>query len=307
MHARLRAWLELFRVPNLLTVPGDPIAGFLLALVWTGGASTAWWRLAPAAGIALALYAFGLVHNDMSDFVEDLRQRPGRPLPSRRISVRAAGMAAFALLLLTLVLSRLIRAETTPVIVALVVLILVYNGGLKRLPVVGPLNMGLCRAASLLIGATAASGFQAFTSPLVLAGAATTWLYIALVTQVARTETKPTGNRLALFALPLSPLIVLVGVLASGWRQNPIFMDHSWVWLLLLLAAVAQAEFACKAVRRSGDPATVQRTIGVLIRGLILLQAFMTALAPWPGQVFAAGLVLAFFASRSLGKRFHAS
>ena len=30
----MKAWLQLFRVPNLFTVPGDPLAGFLIA---TGG------------------------------------------------------------------------------------------------------------------------------------------------------------------------------------------------------------------------------------------------------------------------------
>ena len=35
---RLRAWLEILRVPNLPTVPGDPLAGVLLAAAAAGGA-----------------------------------------------------------------------------------------------------------------------------------------------------------------------------------------------------------------------------------------------------------------------------
>jgi hypothetical protein len=32
-HPKLTAWLQLLRVPNLFTVPGDPLAGFSLAAV----------------------------------------------------------------------------------------------------------------------------------------------------------------------------------------------------------------------------------------------------------------------------------
>ena len=31
MPSTLRTWLQLFRAPNLFTVPGDPLAGYLLA------------------------------------------------------------------------------------------------------------------------------------------------------------------------------------------------------------------------------------------------------------------------------------
>ena len=33
-RSKLGAWLQLLRAPNLLTVPGDPLAGF--CLVWAG-------------------------------------------------------------------------------------------------------------------------------------------------------------------------------------------------------------------------------------------------------------------------------
>jgi 4-hydroxybenzoate polyprenyltransferase len=76
------AWLRLLRLPNLLTVPGDVLAGFLLAPAAAGGAGSIRCLLAIPAG--LLLYAAGLVLNDLFDYAEDLRDRPDRPLPSQR-------------------------------------------------------------------------------------------------------------------------------------------------------------------------------------------------------------------------------
>src|SRR5438876_11164896 len=88
MFTSLRAWLQLFRVPNLFTVPGDPLAGFLLA---TGGRIDA--RVVFAILASLFLYAAGLAMNDLADFDEDRRERPKRPLASGAISRGAAWIA----------------------------------------------------------------------------------------------------------------------------------------------------------------------------------------------------------------------
>ena len=82
-------------MPNLLTVPGDPSAGFFLAAL----AVESWptrpvLRVGIAAGVSLLLYAAGLLWNDYFDFAEDLRDRPDRPLPSGRVHPRIAGVVA---------------------------------------------------------------------------------------------------------------------------------------------------------------------------------------------------------------------
>jgi 4-hydroxybenzoate polyprenyltransferase len=65
------------RLPNLFTVPGDPIAGFLLAC---GAANQRValldYRVAFAVIASLCLYSAGLVMNDLFDLEEDRRDRP---------------------------------------------------------------------------------------------------------------------------------------------------------------------------------------------------------------------------------------
>lgn len=163
----LTAWLQLVRLPNLLTVPGDPLAGALL----TGAALD--WR--PVAA-SVCFYAAGLSSNDVFDAAEDARDRPDRPIPSGRVSRTAAGIAAVALAVIGLGLAFL--ADRLAIGATLLAAIVLYNAGGKRIPVFGPLNMGACRGLSLLLGAT---GFT--PAAVVLA------LYIAVVTGIARHET----------------------------------------------------------------------------------------------------------------------
>src|SRR4051812_1422919 len=94
----LRHWLQLFRAPNLFTVPGDPLAGFLLAYGWThDGSAHLDARAGCAVAASLCLYAGGLVMNDLADAAEDRRDRPQRPIPSGSVPIRSA-LTACALL-----------------------------------------------------------------------------------------------------------------------------------------------------------------------------------------------------------------
>ena len=68
----LKNWLQLLRAPNLFTVPGDPLAGFLLA---SGGEFVAYAAFL-AMGASICFYCGGLLLNDLADLEEDRRDRP---------------------------------------------------------------------------------------------------------------------------------------------------------------------------------------------------------------------------------------
>ena len=77
------AWLRLLRLPNLLTVPGDVLVGFVLAGSGPAMGSTG---LAWAVAASLCLYAGGLLINDLVDREVDQHERPDRPLPAGLVS-----------------------------------------------------------------------------------------------------------------------------------------------------------------------------------------------------------------------------
>jgi 4-hydroxybenzoate polyprenyltransferase len=206
------AWLRLLRLPNLLTVPGDVFAGFLLAPAASGGD---WAQLLLAVPAGLLLYAAGLVLNDLFDYAEDLRERPDRPLPANQISREAAAAAALVFFWIAAFLAAFFDA--LPVALPLILFIILYDVGLKRRPFLGPALMGACRAGNLLLGGAAASdGLPAAPAPWLAAAAL--GLYVAAVTHLARRETAPgttfPPERIGRLLRLLIPLQALLGVAA---------------------------------------------------------------------------------------------
>ncbi len=209
----IRSWLQLFRIPNLLTVPGDPIAGYYLSL----GIGTAHFvKLALAAAASLLLYAAGLLLNDLADEQEDRNVAPGRPLPSGRVQRRTVLIVCGTLFVLGFAMCALLGNQGRVIGVALIVLILLYNGMLKNVPFAGELTMGLCRGFSFLLGAS--QGVRLEARVFVIALIVT--IYISVVTALAKQEhsevrelsavTPETIGMLVSLMLPIQAGIVLL-------------------------------------------------------------------------------------------------
>ena len=185
---RLRAWLQLLRAPNLLTVPGDPIVGFMLAGAFTEHSIDPL-RLIWAGLASVLFYCAGLVHNDLCDLTEDRRDRPDRPLPSGRITPAAARVAVVVFVVAALASSALASLAALSVGAALLTSVLVYNHITKRVGLLGSINMGLCRGLSLVLGA-AAMGWSGVARPMVLVCAGMLTVYTASITKIAANETR---------------------------------------------------------------------------------------------------------------------
>lgn len=304
--SRARAWLELLRVPNLFTVPGDPVAGFML----TGAACQVIWMekafcaLGECILTSLFLYAAGLVTNDLFDFKEDLRDRAARPLTSGRVGRLSAGLVAGVFFAAGIASAFYAGQPTGILAVVLAAAILAYNAAVKRIPVVGPLNMGLCRGLSSALGASV-FGFKAFQSPFVIAAAGGLTLYVMFVTLIAAKET--TGRAPGWLA-------ILPAVILLPWLVSLELVGGNDVMATVTLApALAAAAIACKTgidIWNQRKPAAVSKAIGTFLRLLILAQASicLTASKPPDTALFAGiALILLWPASTWLGRKFYAS
>ncbi|HEX8311697.1 MAG TPA: UbiA family prenyltransferase [Chthoniobacteraceae bacterium] len=317
--SRLRTWLQLFRAPNLFTVPGDPIAGYVLA---------SFGALEPALLLAviasLCLYAAGLLDNDLADLAEDRAERPHRPLPSGAAQPVAVAIVALLLLAIGLVCAAAASITALKVAAVLAIAIAFYNHWGKRIPIFGALNMGACRGLSLLLGATAAPHGELTISllargrldPLFVAILLVT-LYIAAITHLARYETK---SQVPIDAkwLPISAL--LFGMI-SFLRQLPApsfngglvgFLEQltpTTFWSVFFLYAVAFVTCLQITWKLATDPeASIPPSIGQFIRLLLLLQAaFCVANASLTGTAAAMLLLILWPLSRAASKRFYAS
>lgn len=305
--SKLFAWLQLFRAPNLLTVPGDPIAGFLLAAAATGiAAPKPALQMALAAAVSLMLYSAGLVWNDLFDLAEDRRQRPGRPLPSGRVRPGDALMVANALGALAIAVAAVAGWPTMWVAVALGLVVVAYDGALRRNPLLGPLSMGCCRGLSVLVGA-AAFGGAGLSAPPVLAATGGITLYVTAVTWLARGETKARPVPAQRVAIALA-MVVWLAAVAVGFYAVGVG-EALWTWALLAITVVAMLWLVGSLVKLGGQPAPkiVQRVVGELIGGIVLVQAALVLTPGISGLGLASGLVGAFLLNRSLGKVFYAS
>ena len=187
-RGKLAAWAQLVRLPNLFTVPGDPLAGFALAGGLAAGADLL--IVLPCAAASLMLYCAGMILNDVFDRDEDARDRPGRPIPAGQVSLPAAVAAAVALMAAGIAAAAAVSLGTAIVAVALAGTILAYDAGGKRIRMLGPVNMGLCRGLSLLMGAAAAGPYRATSAPVAVACGLLTG-YIAVVTYLSGFEAGP--------------------------------------------------------------------------------------------------------------------
>ena len=299
----LRTWLQLFRAPNLFTVPGDPLAGYLLACY---GAVEP--RIFLPLAASLFFYAAGLLLNDLADLAEDRAERPARPLPSGAASPVAVGVVMVLLAIGGLALCFMVNGWALGVGTTLLFAIVSYNLGGKRAPVFGAINMGLCRGLSLLLGATAVPHgdlsirlmLHRRLDHLTIAFLLVT-LYIAAITNLARFETKSAAPGIAKWL----PAAVIAGGAVSFLRLIHGANRNSTV-TLFILAFVVSAHAGWQLVSQPQRP--LPPMIGRFIRLLLVVQAaFCAAAGGIVGSAAAAFLIILWPVSRAVGKRFYAS
>ena len=195
---RLMAWLKLFRVVNLPTVPGDVFVGAAVGLVSIGKSAWhspslahVWW----ASLASVFFYMFGLVHNDIVGAKKD----KDRPIPNGEISLDSALAASVVCLACGFYVAWFGGLIGEPFwssktwsstswlrnAVWLVIAIVLYN----RFKMAW--MMGICRGLNVILGATAVGCIDLRA----LMVAVLWWLYITLVTLYSTGEEKDLGKR----------------------------------------------------------------------------------------------------------------
>jgi 4-hydroxybenzoate polyprenyltransferase len=291
--SRLRAYAQLVRLPNLPSAFADVCLGALAAGALPGRTGAALLLLA-ASG---CLYSAGMAWNDFFDVEQDRRERPSRPIPSGRISRRAAGWCGAALLaagvLLALAAGWTVGSRLPGgLAVTLVGAVLLYDGWLKR-TWAGPVGMGACRSLNVLMGVSAAGGLGWPWGPHL---ALVVGLYIAGVTWFARTEARA-SSRAALRGAAAVMLAALLLTLPAAAARPPGTVSPLFVYLLVALGFAVGLP-AARALA-APTPARVQAAVKRALLGLILLDAVLaTAFAREAGLLLLLLLLPALYLNR---------
>ena len=271
--AAMLPYLRIVRAPAVFSALGDPLAGVLIA----GGALTGS-RASRLSGAAGLIYLAGMALNDFADREEDARDRPERPIPSGALPPRTAALLGGSLLLGGVAMAHSAGARWSGG--ALAALVVAYDFPLKHSSTLGPIAMGACRSASLLMGVEAVRGSMVAEGGehALMLGA-----YVAGLTLIARSETGVARSAELRGGALIVGAALLASVLRGGSRSLP------WGVLAATLAGPAVA----RALRAPG-PATVGPAVGALVRAIPALDGSLAATsAPVPTLVLASLLGLA--------------
>jgi 4-hydroxybenzoate polyprenyltransferase len=250
---------RLFRLPLVLSALGDPVAG-----LYVGGERAPLPYLGAALSAAF-LYLGGMALNDLFDLPSDRLRHPHRVLPQGRVRTDQALGVGAACLTAGVTLAGIVGPACGGTALAIVLVAVAYDAGLKRAGPAGDVAMGSCRGLSFLLGVHGAAGLGA---PLWAYGLALVHTaYVAAVTAVSRLEDREEpvparvpGFRLApgLGALLAAPLLVPA---FSGMGLLP----------FALLAGTLCTLLARGPVRWSAPP--LARLVGAGVRGTLLVDA----------------------------------
>ncbi|MBO4286862.1 MAG: UbiA family prenyltransferase [Kiritimatiellae bacterium] len=276
----LEPWYRILRLPLLLTIPGEPVAGFLLASAASGQSKPLGVMLA-AVGAALFFAVFGHLLNDLLDLSIDETAHPDRPLPSGEITVPQARMAAVVSVLSGLNLALFAGRPVLYAGVVLCCLLLARHAFLKRIPVIGACTAGLCRALSFLFGVLAvmpdwiSSGrFLESDGALLWVALACVTLYTAAVAHLARRAEKKDGGRMRYHCVSLGSSFVQHRAGKKdrgGMRWLPLAVLLPYLAGLMLLASLRQnGEAAVSASKTAATSALAFLSAVALLRGWLL-------------------------------------
>jgi len=259
---RVKAYLQLMRLPNVFTAIADIVAGYVIVRGFAGS-------IAELAALILAtsgIYAAGCVLNDYCDREIDARERPSRPLPSGRVSEREALLLACFLFAGGIFGAYLAGPASFFLALAIVLLVIVYDTRSKQHDIVGPLNMAACRAGNLLLGMSPA---LAVSLPLLFP--LVSFCYIFLVTVFSRLETEGNaGSQAWLMTGGIAGIFLLFAALAA---RGDIRAD-AFLYLLLLACLVLPP---LRRALRHNTPQAVQQSVRSLILAIPFLDAAYAA------------------------------
>jgi 4-hydroxybenzoate polyprenyltransferase len=286
-QSAIRPYLQLMRPPNLLTAAADILAGFAAAALANVGALP--WLLLATTG----LYGGGVVLNDVFDAQLDARERPERPIPAGRVTVRDGALLGAVLLAAGAGAAFLPSPVSGLLALLIVACVVLYNAWGKHQPVFGPINMGACRGLNLLLGVSAAPALlgQRWFLALIPLG------YIAAITAVSNGEVH--GGRRGTGRLALGLVsAVLLALLALAWTPG-----FAWLPLLPFLALFAWRVLPpFWRAARDPQPGPIRAAVKAGVLSLIVLDAAIAA--GYAGPLYGAVVLALLFAAGRIARLF---
>jgi 4-hydroxybenzoate polyprenyltransferase len=240
------------RPANIITsvsdvLAGVAISGFLFEATFQTNYTV---PLALLCISTMGLYGGGVVFNDVFDQALDKAERPERPIPRGVVTIKEARGLGILLLFTGIITALLVSNLSGLLAMSIVIAALLYNKFSKHHPVLGPLNMGLCRGLNLLLGIS------------IITAAVSEWwflgfvpvIYIAAITMISRGEVHGGRKDVLLISVFLYLVVIACFLYFSFVKEQflysmPFILAFAWMIFTPLVKAVQNPEV--KNIRKS--------------------------------------------------------
>lgn len=279
----MKYYLQLMRPANLVTALADILAGIAITKYNFSVASSSIVPVFLLSISTIGLYGGGVVFNDIFDAELDKIERRERAIPSGKVTIFNAGILGIILLVVGVVSAFFVSLFSGLIACFIAIMALVYDKWGKHNYYLGPINMGLCRGANLLLGVS-----------ISLSGLLNYWwlaflpiLYIAAITMISRGEVHGSTKNILLLSGFLYLIVNLSQLFTSFTFGNllitfPFVLLHIWLIFRPLITAIKNpiAPNIGKAVKAGVISLIVMDAAWVAVSGNLLLAFFVLLLLP---------------------------
>jgi 4-hydroxybenzoate polyprenyltransferase len=207
MKEKLMGFARLARPANLPTAAADILAGVAITLFLEHIEVLSYLKENSISVLLLvfssiALYAGGVVFNDVFDAELDAVERPERAIPSGLIFKREAVYFGVILMVVGISLAFNCNRLAGVISIVLTIAILTYDAYFKQFAFSGPLNMGICRGLNLLLGMSIVSQISNWHIAIVPV------IYIFAITLISRGEVHGDNKKHIVWAGVLYAIVI---------------------------------------------------------------------------------------------------
>lgn len=250
------------RPANIVTAVADILAGIAISGFFVDSPDDVvpmMWLILSTIG----LYGGGVVMNDVFDAELDAVERPERPIPSGVVSKSQAAALGLLLLAVGVVAALQVNSLAGMIAGSIAILALLYDKYAKHDAFLGPLTMGLCRGANLLLGLS-----------IIGSGALELWylalvpiIYIAAITMVSRGEVHG-GKRTILYAAAFLYAVAMGGILYVSFLEG-----HLLVTILFIGLWAFMVYLPLRRAIKAPEGKLIGRSVKAGVLALILMNA----------------------------------
>lgn len=275
----MKHYLQLMRPANLVTSVADIIAGVALSGISFSFGISFLEMLFLLCFSSIGLYGGGVVFNDIFDAKLDSIERPERPIPSGKVTLKNAIILGILLLMIGLIFAYFVSSISFVIALLIGILALFYDKFGKHLTIFGPINMGLCRGGNLLLGIS------------IVPSAVQEWywiaiipiIYIAAITIISRSEVHG-GAKSTLYLAAVLYITINICQLIVAEQFGNLYLAIPFILLHIVLILIPLT----KALKNPIGP-NIGKAVKAGVLALIVMDAAWVAIS---GNFFAAIAVL---------------